>query len=81
MVKNKERYRDVEIVHMVTYGKAEYAKPGMEHHFRHNALFVGAPTREAVNEGRGDYTPCFLSKIPDLFRDGYLPIDVLLIQP
>ena len=59
MVANAESYHDVEIVHMVAMGKAGYAQPGMESHFRHNALFVGGTTRKAVAEGRGDYTPCF----------------------
>jgi 4-hydroxybutyrate CoA-transferase len=50
----------------------------MEGHFRHNGLFIGGPTRKAVSEGRADYTPCFFSEIPELFR-GKMPIDVVLI--
>lgn len=80
MVKNKDNYENVEIVHMVAMGKGEYTKPGMEPHFRHNALFVGGSTRQAVNEGRADYTPCFFYEIPRLFREGYLPVDVALVQ-
>src|SRR5690606_39096941 len=45
-----------------------------------NALFVSQNVREAVNSGRGDYVPVFLSEIPLLFRRGILPIDVALIQ-
>lgn len=80
MLKNKEQYRNVEIVHMVAMGKSKYTKPEMVPYFRHNALFVGGSTRKAVNEGRGDYTPCFFSEIPRLFRQGYMPVDVALIQ-
>lgn len=79
MVEEKENYKDVEIVHMVAMGKAEYAKPGMEKHFRHNSIFVGGTTREAVSSGRGDFTPCFFSEVPKLFRES-LPVDVALIQ-
>jgi 4-hydroxybutyrate CoA-transferase len=61
-------------------GKGEYTKPEMAPHFRHNAFFVGASTRDAVNEGRGDFTPCFFSEIPRLFRSGSMPVDVALIQ-
>ena len=32
--------------------------------FRHNAFFIGPNVREAVNEGRADYTPILLSEIP-----------------
>lgn len=79
MVANKDQYRDVEIVHMVPMGKGEYLQAGMEKHFHHNAIFVGGATRESVNSGRADYTPCFFSQVPRLFREGALPIDVALI--
>ncbi len=69
----------VEIVHMVSMGKARYCLPEYEKNFRHNALFVGGTTRKAVNEGRGDYTPCFFHEIPLLFRDNVLPVDVALV--
>ncbi len=80
MVKRAPELRDVEIVHMVAMGKAQYAQPGMEASFRHNALFVGASTRKAVEEKRADYTPCFFSEVPRLFRDKLLPVDVVLLQ-
>ncbi len=80
LVRAKDNYRDVEIVHMICMGAGDYAKPGMEAHFRHNALFVGASTRDAVNAGRGDFTPCHFSEIPGLFTEGYLPTDVACIQ-
>jgi 4-hydroxybutyrate CoA-transferase len=80
LVKQAQRLENVEIVHMVAMGDAKYCQPGMEKHFRHNSLFVGNSTRQAVNEGRADYTPCFFSEIPRLFLLGYLPVDVALIQ-
>ncbi|MBW9143982.1 4-hydroxybutyrate CoA-transferase [Clostridium sp. CM027] len=80
MVANSKAYENVEIVHMVAMSKSEYAKPGMEKHFRHNSLFVGGTTRESVSSGRADFTPCFFSKVPDLFKNGYLPIDVAIVQ-
>jgi len=70
----------VEIVHMVAMGPAKYAQPGMEESFRHNALFIGGSTRKALEARRADYTPCFFSEIPRLFKDKLLPVDVALIQ-
>ncbi len=71
----------VELVHMHTDGPARYTERGMERSFRHNALFIGPNTREAVQEGRADYTPVFLSEIPALFRPGGpLPLDVALLH-
>lgn len=80
LVARAPELRDVEIVHMVAMGPAKYAQPGMENSFRHNALFVGATTRKAVEEKRGDYTPCFFSEIPRLFKNKILPVDVVLMQ-
>ena len=80
MVKNKESYENVEIVHMVAMGKGEYTQSDMDGHFRHNALFVGGSTREAVGEGRADYTPCFFSEVPKLFKEGYMDVDVALVH-
>jgi 4-hydroxybutyrate CoA-transferase len=80
LVKNKDSYKDVEIVHMVCMGKGEYCKPEMWGHFSHNSFFIGTNTREAVYEGRGDYTPCYFSEIPGLFRNGEVPVDVTLVQ-
>lgn len=80
MVARAPELEAVEVVHMVAMGQAKYAQPEMEKSFRHNALFVGASTRKAVEDKRADYTPCFFSEIPRLFRDRILPVNVALIQ-
>jgi acyl-CoA hydrolase len=72
--------QDVEIVHMMTMGSAPYVAPEMEGHFRHNAVFIGSNVREAINEGRADYTPVYLSEIEELFESGAMPLDVALIE-
>ncbi|MGA2688754.1 MAG: acetyl-CoA hydrolase/transferase C-terminal domain-containing protein [Candidatus Korobacteraceae bacterium] len=71
---------NVEIVHMVAMGPAVFAQPGMEQSFRFNGFFLGAPTRKAVQENRGTFTPCFFGEVPRLFKSGILPVDVLLMQ-
>jgi len=71
---------DVEVLHMATFGEADYTLPEYEGHFRHNALFISSNTRKAVQEGRADYTPIFLSEIEGLFSSGALPVDVCLLQ-
>jgi acyl-CoA hydrolase len=70
---------DVEIVHMMTMGAAPYVAREMVGHFRHNAMFIGGNVREAINEGRADYTPIYLSEIEGLFESGEMPIDVALL--
>jgi 4-hydroxybutyrate CoA-transferase len=71
---------DVEIVHMMTMGCAPYVAPEMAGHFRHNAMFIGGNVRDAINDGRADYTPIYLSEIEGLFESGQMPIDVALIE-
>ena len=72
--------RDVEVVHMMTLGEARYTRPEFEGHFRHNGLFMGPNVREAVQQGRADYTPIFLSEIEELLTSGAMPLDVVLMQ-
>ena len=79
LVRNKERYTNVEITHMVPMGKAEYAQPGMEKHFRHISQFVGGATRGTIKDGHGDFVPCFFSQIPNQL-DTTLKPDVALIN-
>lgn len=76
MARMAEQFHNVEVAHMVYLGSGEYLQPGMESHFRHNALFVGAPARKAIAENRADYTPAFFSDVPIMIRNGELPIDV-----
>lgn len=71
---------DNEIVHLLTLGKAPYVEPGMECRFRHTAFFIGANVRKAVQEGRADFMPIFLSEIPQLIQSRRVRIDVALIQ-
>jgi acyl-CoA hydrolase/ribosomal protein S18 acetylase RimI-like enzyme len=71
---------DVEILHILTLGVAPYADPRFPGRFRHNAFFIGANVRDAVNAGQADYTPIFLMEIPGLFRSGRMRVDVAMIQ-
>jgi len=71
---------DVELIQVLTFGKAEYAKPELVGHLRINTFFISDTQRAAVHEGRGDFTPCFLSEIPLLFKNGQLPLDAALVH-
>ncbi|HCN05031.1 MAG TPA: 4-hydroxybutyrate CoA-transferase [Bacteroidetes bacterium] len=80
LIRQAPRLKNVEIVHLHTEGPAPYTAPSYADSFRVNCLFIGANTRAAVQEGRADYTPVFLSEIPGLFRSGLLDVDVALIH-
>jgi len=70
--------RDVGMVHLHTEGPGPHLAPEMAGHFRHRALFVGPNARAAINEGRADYVPVFLSDVPRLFESGAVPLDAVL---
>ena len=72
--------RDVGIIHLHIEGPAPHLDPEVAGSFRHRALFIGANAREAVNSGRADYVPIFLSDIPHLFASGALPLDLAFIN-
>lgn len=72
--------QDVEIVHIMTLGPAPWTDPKWADVVRLNSFFLGANVRQAVVEGRADYTPCFLSEVPHLFAEGVVPIDVALVS-
>jgi 4-hydroxybutyrate CoA-transferase len=72
--------RAVGVIHLHTEGPAPHLRPELAESFRHRALFIGGNSRAAVNEGRADYVPIFLSDIPELFTSGVVPLDAVLIN-
>lgn len=80
LVGRADRLADTEILHVLTLGVELTSQERFAGHFRHNAFFVGASTRNAVNDCRADYTPVFLSELPALFRRGQAYLDFALIQ-
>ena len=80
LTQRSDQLKDVEIYHLLTLGRASYAAPELAGSFRVHALFIGSNVRQAVNEGRADYTPVFLSEIPSLFAAKSLSVDVCLLQ-
>jgi acyl-CoA hydrolase/GNAT superfamily N-acetyltransferase len=71
---------DAEILHVWTLGVAPHTDEKFKANFRHNSFFIGGNTRDAVNKGLADYTPVFLSQVPELFYRNLVPVDVALIQ-
>ena len=80
LVARAPELRDVRMVHFHTEGPAPHLAPEMAPHFRLKALFIGANARQAVNEGRAEYVPIFLSDVPATFTSGEIPLDAALIN-
>jgi acyl-CoA hydrolase len=72
--------KNVELVSITTLGDVNFNDPSWCGSFFFNSLFVSANTRGVVNSVNGDYVPVFLSQIPKLFREGFLPLDVAMVQ-
>jgi acyl-CoA hydrolase len=80
MVERASELWDVELISISLQGPAPFAEKRYKDNFRVNSLFVSPNMREAVNDGRADYIPVFLSEIPNLFRRNILPLDVALVH-
>jgi 4-hydroxybutyrate CoA-transferase len=80
LVARAPELHDVEVIHLHCEGPGPHLAPDMASHFRHRALFIGPNARAAVNEGRADYVPVFLSDVPRLFESGALPLDAVLVN-
>ncbi len=77
--RNKE-FKNVYVHHLHTEGPAPYANQEFEGIFQHDAFFVGSNVRKDVQAGYADYIPIFLSETQKLYRGGYLPCDVAMVQ-
>jgi len=80
LAERADELRDVELVSISTFGDMPCAEERCSHAFYINSLFVSANVRQAVNSGRGDYVPIFLSEIPRLFASGSMPLDVAIVH-
>ena len=80
LVARAPELHDVSMVHLHTEGPGPHLAPEMAPHFRHRALFIGPNARKAVNDGRAEFVPVFLSDVPGLFERGLLPLDTVLIN-
>ncbi|HEU5289340.1 MAG TPA: acetyl-CoA hydrolase/transferase C-terminal domain-containing protein [Cyclobacteriaceae bacterium] len=80
LVERSHELWDVELASISLQGQALFADKKYKNSFRINSLFVSQNVREAVNDGRGDYVPVFLSEIPNLFKRNILPLDVAIVQ-
>jgi 4-hydroxybutyrate CoA-transferase len=70
----------VEVCQPLTVTGSEYVSPEMQGHLRVNTLFISQNVRQAVNDGRADFTPVFLSELPLLFKRNVLTLDVALVH-
>lgn len=78
--RNAGRFHDVELIQLLAFGTSNYITEQNAGHLRHNSFFISENIRQAVCEGRADYTPIFLSEIPELIRSGQRGNQAALLQ-
>lgn len=80
LLKYAGKLADVQAIHLLNMGHSKIDDPKLQDHIRLNAFFIGEGTRAAIAEGRADYTPIYLSEIPELIRQEQIRVDVALVQ-
>lgn len=75
-----DRFLDVELVHIHGLGPTPWIDEKYAEILRTNSFFLTPTLRDAVERGQADYTPCPMSEVGDLFRNGPLTLDVALVQ-
>lgn len=80
LVERAPQIKDVEICQALTVGSSNYVAPDMKGHLRVNSIFVSGNIRQAVQDGRADFTPVLLSEFPLLFKKGILPLDAAFVH-
>ncbi|MGE5942808.1 MAG: acetyl-CoA hydrolase/transferase family protein [Flavobacteriales bacterium] len=79
MVARAPELKGVKIVHLHTEGECGYTAPELRDSFHTSAFFIGGNIRKMIGD-TADYIPIFLSDIPSLFREGYMGLDVVLVN-
>jgi 4-hydroxybutyrate CoA-transferase len=80
LVRRAPKIQNVEIDQVLTVCPDDYVSPAMAGHLRVNSMFISENVRKAVNDGRADFTPCFLSELPELYRKGILTLDAVMLH-
>jgi acyl-CoA hydrolase/GNAT superfamily N-acetyltransferase len=80
LVEHSAGISDAHVIHLLTMGTAPYADDKFREKFKMNTFFIAENVRDALARGIGDYTPIFLSEIPEQFETSRIPVDVALIS-
>jgi acyl-CoA hydrolase len=73
-------FHNVHIHQLHTEGPAPYANAEFEGIFQLDSFFVGENVRNQTQAGFADYIPVFLGETQRLYREGYLPCNIAMVQ-
>ena len=80
LISRAAELKDVTLYHLHTEGPIPYADEKYCNSFKIRNLFVGANVRKQIDFDRIDYIPCFLSEIPQLFKNKKIKLDYAFVQ-
>lgn len=80
MENSKGNLEDIELVQIVSFGKAVSLEEIKKQKYRLKTFFFGSLVNEAIEEGYVDLIPTRFSWIPRLIETGQIPINVAFIQ-
>jgi acyl-CoA hydrolase len=70
----------VRLYHLHTMGEICSADPASAGRIRSVSLFTAQNIRHAIEKGRADFVPIFLSDIPQLFKSRTVPLNVAMLS-
>lgn len=77
---NREYFKDLKVFHMLFFGTAWHLRPEMKDHLTPVLNFLEGNSRPGFDEKWVQFMPCHFHQVPDLFRLGYFPVDVAIVQ-
>lgn len=80
MHRQREKLEDITVFHMLYFGDAPHLLPEMRPHVHPTLNFLEGNSRPAYCDRRVDFIPCHFHEVPELFRQGFFPLDVAVVQ-
>ena len=82
LVKDTWKWPDLEILHFFTLSNQKFFNDLHPTSFRHNTLSIigSAEMRDAINDGKADFTPITTAETPRMLRENKISIDVAIVQ-
>jgi acyl-CoA hydrolase/GNAT superfamily N-acetyltransferase len=81
LAESRARLHDVQLIQLLRLRDHLNPQTGADDEtFQYNSFGLGGGMLTAFQEGRADYTPCYVSEIPQLFRERAIPLDLALVS-
>lgn len=76
----RHEYTGLKSFHMLYFGEPYHLRPEMLPHLKAYSNFLDKYSRPAYREGRLEFIPCHFHEVPQLFSEGFYPVDVAMVH-